>query len=96
MDSEEKVDLKALEKEHEKDVEEQKKREQELKEKIKLNVAEMSRAEVEERMRKILTNPKMQRWVLNTFKDATEREEYGKAQILLTALMKRKRELEKE
>jgi ATP phosphoribosyltransferase regulatory subunit HisZ len=96
MDSEEKVDLKALEKEHEKDMEEQKKREQELREKIKLNVAEMGRAEVEERMRNILTNPKMQRWVLNTFKDAAEREEYGKAQILLTALMKRKRELKKE
>jgi len=68
-------------------------RRQEMEKKAMLNVANMSREEVGERMKKILTNIKMQRWVLGTFKDMAEKEEYEKAQILLAALMKRKREL---
>jgi hypothetical protein len=67
---------------------------QEMEKKAMLNVADMSKEEVEGRMKKILTNIKMQRWVLGTFKDMAEKEEYEKAQILLAALMKRKRETE--
>jgi len=69
------------------------KRRKELEEKANVNVAKMGKEEVEERIKKILTNFKMQRWVLGTFKDDAEREEYDKAQILLVALMKRKREI---
>jgi len=93
QDEKENVDMEILQKEHEKDLKDIEKREKEMRDKAWLNVAEMEREEVEARMRKILTNIKMQRWVLGTFKDQTEKEEYGKAQILLTALMKRKREL---
>jgi len=66
---------------------------QEIERKAMLNVADMSKEEVEGRIKKILTNIKMQRWVLGTFKDMAEKEEYEKAQILLAALMKRKREI---
>jgi hypothetical protein len=50
--------------------------------------------DVNAKINRILQNRKMQRWVLNTFKDDEERKEYEKAQIVLASLMKLKRQSE--
>lgn len=52
--------------------------------------------EIDRRMAVILQNKKMQRWVLNMFKDDAEREEYEKAQAVLVNLMRMKKEMLKK
>lgn len=52
--------------------------------------------EIDKKMAVILKNGKMQRWVLGTFKDDSERQEYEKAQTILANLMKMKRDIQKK
>jgi hypothetical protein len=52
--------------------------------------------ELDKKMAVILKNGKMQRWVLGTFKDDSERQEYEKAQAILANLMKMKRDIQKK
>lgn len=52
--------------------------------------------EIDRKIAVILQNKKMQRWVLNTFKDDAERQEYEKAQAVLVNLMRLKKEMLKK
>jgi hypothetical protein len=55
--------------------------------------AEYSEEDLNRKIDAIVRSPKMQRWVLNTFKDEKEREDYTKYQTILTKLMRMKRAL---
>jgi putative SOS response-associated peptidase YedK len=57
--------------------------------------AENEIAEIERKINTILQNKKMQRWVLNVFKDDEERKEYEHVQATLANLIRLKKEKER-
>ncbi len=55
--------------------------------------SEYSEEDITRKINAIVKSPKMQRWVLNTFKDEKEREDYAKYQTILTTLIRLKRRI---